>query len=111
MIKFLGQTITYLREKQGYSLDKFANIVGVIKQTLIKWEHNASIPRLKHVVKVCEILHISIQTFLNLSKYNERWPKTKTPFRGVFYYSSVLVSRFALSAANTSCQNLTIASL
>ena len=72
MVILLGQTIKSLREKQGYSLDEFAHIVGVTKQTLIKWEHGVSIPRIKHVVKICDTFNISIHFFLNLCKENNK---------------------------------------
>ena len=68
----LGQTIKSLREKQGYSLNELAKLIGVTKETIIKWENNIHTPRIINIVKLCKIFDISIHSFLSLCQNKSR---------------------------------------
>lgn len=65
MIKFLGQTIAFLRKEQGYSSDELASLVGVTNQTIIRWENNISKPKIINVIKLSDIFNVSVHSIFN----------------------------------------------
>ncbi len=57
---FLGERITNARLAKGISQEKLAELTGVKKSTLIKWETDRSSPRINRLNQLAGILGVSI---------------------------------------------------
>ena len=60
----VGEKIYALRTQAGYSQEEFAELVGVSRQSVSKWETSVAIPDTEYVVKICKILSVSADTLL-----------------------------------------------
>ena len=60
----VGEKIYTLRTQAGYSQEEFAELIGVSRQSVSKWETSAVIPDTEYVVKICKTLLISTDTLL-----------------------------------------------
>lgn len=56
----VGEKIYILRTKAGLSQEKFAEKIGVSRQSVSKWETNIAIPDTEYVVNICKTLCISM---------------------------------------------------
>ena len=60
----LGQTICRLRTKKGYSQSELAEMLGVSRQSVSKWETDASAPDMDNLVRLHEILEVSLDELI-----------------------------------------------
>ena len=60
----VGEKIYTLRTKSGYSQEDFAELIGVSRQSVSKWETSSVMPDTEYVVKICNLLHISTDQLL-----------------------------------------------
>ena len=60
----VGEKIYTLRTQAGYSQEEFAEIIGVSRQSVSKWETSTAIPDTDYIVKICKLLQISTDTLL-----------------------------------------------
>ena len=60
----VGEKIYILRTQAGYSQERFAEKIGVSRQSVSKWETSVAIPDTEYVVKICKVLCISIDSLL-----------------------------------------------
>ena len=60
----VGEKIYALRTQAGYSQEEFAELIGVSRQSVSKWETSAVMPDTEYVVKICKILSVSTDTLL-----------------------------------------------
>ena len=60
----VGEKIYTLRTQAGYSQEEFAEIIGVSRQSVSKWETSAVMPDTEYVIKICKLLGISTDTLL-----------------------------------------------
>ena len=56
----LGQNICRLRTEQGLSQLDLADALGVSRQSISKWETDASIPELEKLLRLSELFHITL---------------------------------------------------
>lgn len=56
----LGETICRLRTQAGLSQSDLADALEVSRQSVSKWETNASVPDLDRLVKMSEFFHVSL---------------------------------------------------
>jgi len=56
----LGENIIRLRSASGLSQEDLAEKLGVSRQSVSKWETDASVPDLDKLVKLSEVFHISL---------------------------------------------------
>ena len=56
----LGQNICRLRTKQGLSQGDLADALDVSRQSISKWETDASIPELEKLLRLSELFHITL---------------------------------------------------
>lgn len=61
----LGNKILYYRKKVNLSQEKLANIIGVSRQTISKWELNETTPDLRQAIKLAEVFGIGMDEFMN----------------------------------------------
>ena len=60
----VGEKIYTLRTQAGYSQEEFAEIIGVSRQSVSKWETSAVMPDTEYVIKICKLLQVSTDTLL-----------------------------------------------
>ena len=60
----VGEKIYTMRSQAGYSQEEFAEIIGVSRQSVSKWETSAVMPDTEYVIKICKLLNISTDTLL-----------------------------------------------
>lgn len=68
----LGETLYTLRRKQGLSQEQLAEIVGVSRQTISKWEGNQSTPDLEKLVALADCFGVSLDTLVRGNQEQER---------------------------------------
>ena len=90
----LGEKIKACRQNAGMSQEKVAELVGVSRQAVTKWEANQSAPNTENLFKLAEILaqrstycllprkpeHLRQNRFTSSTKWlKKRKPKTAEP--------------------------------
>lgn len=60
----LGTKIQELRKKQSLSQEAFAEIMGVTRQAVSKWELDQSYPAIDKLVEIADFFHISLDELL-----------------------------------------------
>lgn len=56
-----GKKLQKLRKKNNYSQEELAELIGVVRQTLSKWELGETSPDLKQATILSKTLNISIE--------------------------------------------------
>lgn len=72
----LGQNISRLRTEQGLSQGDLAEALDVSRQSISKWETDASIPELEKLLRLSELFHITLD---ELVKGTGGSPETPPP--------------------------------
>ncbi len=60
-----GDKIVEGRKRKGMSQEAFADLMGVSRQMVSRWELNTAMPRMQKIKKISEILEISIEDLLS----------------------------------------------
>lgn len=60
----VGEKIYTLRTRAGYSQEEFAELIGVSRQSVSKWETSSVMPDTEYIVKICKVLSVSTDTLL-----------------------------------------------
>lgn len=60
----LGDTLKNQRQKNNISQEMFAEMLGVSRQAVQKWESNRSLPNLDNIVEIAKIFNISLDELL-----------------------------------------------
>lgn len=71
----LGSRLVKLRKEHSLSQDNLAELVGVSRQAISKWERDETLPDLYNMKKLSEIFKISIDELVNYN-YQENLPET-----------------------------------
>lgn len=58
----VGEKIYILRTQAGLSQEKFAEKIGVSRQSVSKWETNVTIPDVEYAINICKTLCISMDS-------------------------------------------------
>ena len=73
----LGNKIFELRKKSNLSQEQLAEIIGVSRQTISKWELNESVPDIIQSKKISELFNVSldrlVETYDKEKYYKEIW--------------------------------------
>lgn len=56
----LGERLTQLRTQKGWSQETLAEAVGVSRQSISKWETDASVPELEKLLRLSEVFRLSL---------------------------------------------------
>ncbi len=73
----LGERIYQLRGKAGLSQGKLAEKIGVSRQSVSKWETDASIPELEKLVQLSDLFGVTLDELVRQEK-----PETEPPETG-----------------------------
>lgn len=71
----LGQRLTELRKKHGLSQDALAEALGVSRQSVSKWETDASVPDLDKLVKLSDLFEITLDALVRGSMPPQAQPQ------------------------------------
>lgn len=63
----IGETLRGLRMKHKYTMEELANIIGVSRQSIAKWENNESLPDLMNCQELAMLYSITVDAILNAS--------------------------------------------
>lgn len=67
-----GERLQELRNKSKLSQEKLAELVGVSRQAVSKWENNLSYPDTKNLIRLSEIFNVSMDELLSLTQNIEQ---------------------------------------
>lgn len=68
----LGERIKECRQKSGLSQEKVAELVGVSRQAVTKWEVNQSAPNTENLFKLAEIFGTTVNMLLDSNNSNKQ---------------------------------------
>ncbi len=112
----LGEKITLLRKQKGWSQEELADRLDISRQSVSKWESNASVPDLDKIIKLSVIFSVSTDYLLkdeeqiavvnedmaDLSEYEEEVPTKKVTMEEATSYMDMIKemsTRFALAVS------------
>lgn len=61
----IGMRIYKIRKDRNLSQEEFANMIGVSRQIVSKWESNSSVPMSDKLKRMCDVLDINYDELLN----------------------------------------------
>ena len=67
----LGETIRTVRSEKGMSQGDLADALDVSRQSVSKWETDASVPELDKLVKMCDLFGVSLDELVRGVKKEE----------------------------------------
>lgn len=67
----LSENLKKLRKQKGFSQEELATRLHVVRQTVSKWEKNLSVPDADTLVRLAEILEVSVSELLGAKIENE----------------------------------------
>lgn len=59
-----GENLKTLRKQKGFSQEELATRLHVVRQTISKWEKNLSVPDADTLIRLAEILEVSVSKLL-----------------------------------------------
>lgn len=98
----LGNRISELRKQKNYSQEYIAEILDISRQAVYKWEKDLSSPDTAHLIKLAEILGVSVEYLAaGKSDYSsvedkQKRKKKNTLFKAVISLSCILLAVFVL---------------
>lgn len=61
-----SENLKTLRKQKGFSQEELASRLHVVRQTISKWEKNLSVPDADTLIRLAEILEVSVSELLGL---------------------------------------------
>lgn len=62
-----GSRIRDLRIKNGYTISRLADTLGVTQQAVCKWQNGLSAPSIDHCIALCALFHVSLDDLIVVS--------------------------------------------
>ena len=77
-----NENLKTLRKQKGFSQEELASRLHVVRQTISKWEKNLSVPDADTLIRLAEILEVSVSELLGskIETENENENVTKSSF-------------------------------
>lgn len=66
-----GENLKTLRKQKGFSQEELAARLHVVRQTISKWEKNLSVPDADTLIRLAEILEVSVSELLGIKIESE----------------------------------------
>ena len=85
----IGENIQCLRKRKSITQEALAEMVGVSRQTIAKWESGESAPDLEMSGKLSQALDVSLDDLANAPLYE--MPKDTAPVKGRHIFGLVTV--------------------
>jgi putative transcriptional regulator len=63
----LGNQLKEYRKKKGYTQKEAADALGVVRQTISKWEHETAVPDADMLQKLANLYEVSVSDLLRVS--------------------------------------------
>ena len=60
----LGDKLSKLRKENNYTQEQLANVLGVSRQAISKWESNLAYPETDKLIRISELFHCSLDYLL-----------------------------------------------
>lgn len=96
----LGDKITNLRKKAGWSQEELAHQLGVSRQAVSKWESGSSIPDLDKILRLSQLFEVSTD-YLLLDEMEPELPQAEPEPVPILDGPQVPVHHITLEQANT----------
>lgn len=64
MAIMIGLNLRMLRNNSNYTLEEVAEIIGVSRQTVAKWEANETYPDIENCIKLSALFKVSLDAFV-----------------------------------------------
>lgn len=74
------ENLQNLRKKKNISQEQLAEMLGVTRQSVSKWESGASYPEMEKLTEMCKIFHCSLDTLVNGDALEETEKKNNNIF-------------------------------
>lgn len=65
-----GENLKTLRKHKGFSQEELATRLHVVRQTISKWEKNLSVPDVDTLIRLSEILEVSVNDLLGVKHHD-----------------------------------------
>lgn len=75
----LGQKITSLRKARGMTQEELSEAIGVTRQTISKWELDASTPDLDYLCKLCDLFGVTADYLIRPERETLETPPQAEP--------------------------------
>ena len=72
----IGQRIAQKRKEQGLSQESLGEQLGVSRQSIYKWESDASLPEIDKLVALSRLFHVSVGWLLGVEEESTTQPET-----------------------------------
>lgn len=66
-----GENLKTLRKQKAFSQEELATRLHVVRQTISKWEKNLSVPDADTLIRLAEVLEVSVSELLGAKIENE----------------------------------------
>lgn len=60
----LGTNLQFLRKKENMTQEQLAEVLGVSRQSISKWESDSSYPETDKIMQMCDMFHCNMDTLL-----------------------------------------------
>ncbi len=60
----LGSKLAKLRKENNYTQEQLADVLGVSRQAISKWESNAAYPETDKLIRMCRLFHCTTDYLL-----------------------------------------------
>ncbi len=70
----LRENLKNLRKQKGYSQEELADRLGVVRQTISKWEKGQSVPDSEMLMKLADIFEVPVSQLLGRTIMEEHLP-------------------------------------
>ena len=77
-MKKMGERISSQRKLNGYSQEMLAELVGVSRQTIYKWEADLVVPTYENIIKLCNIFQVDSDYFYSDELRSDKHVSVKT---------------------------------
>ena len=99
----LHENLKALRKQKGLTQEELAIRLNVVRQTVSKWESGRSVPDADILLKIADVLDVSISDLLGAELPNESLSKTRSPPSSSGSTSSTPSATGGASASGGSC--------
>ena len=88
----IAKAVLKIRQDNKLSQEQFAEMVGVTRQAVSRWEMGVSVPNINTLILISEKFDIPVDEMLKLGDVVEKIDNNKTPFKKDRNYSIVFLT-------------------